>query len=127
MRARSLLRGGFHRHETHPRTPRGLADRFGVVAIVFAAFDIGFDILRRDETHCMAEHGQFASPIMRAATGFQRDARGRKLLEERDRLRTAKVDAQNWPVLLPCNVNAALDVSTPIRLYWVMDSSGLGS
>jgi len=27
----------------HARTPGGLADRFGVVAIVFAAFDIGFD------------------------------------------------------------------------------------
>ena len=37
--ALSLLRDGFHRHEMHARTPGGLADRFGVVAIVLAAFD----------------------------------------------------------------------------------------
>jgi hypothetical protein len=40
--ALSLLRHEFHRHEMHARTPGGFADRFGVVAIVFAAFDIGF-------------------------------------------------------------------------------------
>src|ERR1700681_910885 len=27
---------------------------------------------------------------------------------------------------MPCNVNTALDVSMPTRLYWVMDGSGLG-
>src|ERR1019366_129707 len=27
---------------------------------------------------------------------------------------------------MPCNVNTALDVSMPMRLYWVMDGSGLG-
>src|SRR6516225_1593624 len=27
---------------------------------------------------------------------------------------------------MPCNVNTALDVSMPTRLYWVMDGSGPG-
>jgi hypothetical protein len=62
--ALGLSRDGFRRHEMHARTPGGLADRFGVVAIVFAAFDVGFDVLRRDETHGVAERGQFAGPIM---------------------------------------------------------------
>ena len=98
--ALSLLRDGFHRHEMHARTPGGLADRFGVVAIVLAAFDIGFDVLRRDETHHVAERGQFASPMMRAATGFQGDVGGRELLEEGYHLRAAEIDPQHRPVLL---------------------------
>src|ERR1700687_258334 len=27
---------------------------------------------------------------------------------------------------MPCSVKTDLDVSTPMRLYWVMDGSGLG-
>jgi hypothetical protein len=32
------------------------------VAVIFAAFDIGFDVLRWDETYSVAECGQFAGP-----------------------------------------------------------------
>ena len=90
--ALGLLRDRFRRHEMHPRTPGGLTDCFGVVAIVFAAFDKGFDVLRRDETHRVAERGQFASPIMGGATGFQGDDGGRQLPEEGNHLRTAEID-----------------------------------
>src|ERR1700727_2362247 len=123
-----LLPDGFHRHVMHAWSPGGLADRFGVVAIVFAAFDIGFDVLRWDETYRVAERGQFAGPIVRAATGFQGNNGGWKLLEERHHLRATKVDAQERSFLLinACKVNTALDVSMPIRLYWVMDGSGFG-
>ena len=76
----------------HARTPGGLTDRFGVVAVVLAAFDIGFDVLGRDQTHLVAERGQFAGPIMSAATGFHGDLGGRQLLEEGDHLRTAEID-----------------------------------
>src|ERR1700722_11388601 len=123
-----LLPDGFHRHVMHAWSPGRLADRFGVVAIVFAAFDIGFDVLRWDETYRVAERGEFAGPIVRAATGFQGNNGGWKLLEERRHLRATKVDAHERAFLLinACKVNTALDVSMPIRLYWVMDGSGFG-
>ena len=90
--ALGLLRDGFHRHEMHALTPGGLADRFGVVSIVLAAFDKGFDILRRDETHRVAERGQFAGPMMRRATGFQGDDGGRELPEVGNYLPAAEID-----------------------------------
>ena len=91
------MAGMLHWNEVHPRTPRRLTDRFGVIAIIFAAFDIGLDVLWRDKTHRMAERGQFPSPTMRAAAGFQGDDSGRELAEERVHLRATKVGAQDRP------------------------------
>src|SRR4051794_18360061 len=68
--ALGLLRDGLHGHEVHARPPRRFADRFSIVTVVLAAFDIGFDVLRWNKTYLMAERGQFASPMMRATTGF---------------------------------------------------------
>ena len=48
----------------HAGTAGGLANRLGVVAVVLAAFDIGFDVLRRDETWRVTERGQFARPMV---------------------------------------------------------------
>src|ERR1019366_6702682 len=62
------------------------------------AFDIGFDVLRRDQTHRVAERAQFACPVVRAATGFNGDFGGEKLLEERQQLPTAEVGPQDRPV-----------------------------
>jgi hypothetical protein len=84
----------------HAGTPRGLANRLGVVAIVFAALDIWFDVLRRNETHRVAKLGQFAGPVMGTAAGFQGNDDGRELLEEGDYLRAAEVGAQDRPLLL---------------------------
>jgi hypothetical protein len=71
--ALSLLRDGLHGYEMHARPPRGFTDRLGVVAVILGSFDVGFDILRRDEMHRVAERDEFASPVMRAAAGFQGD------------------------------------------------------
>jgi hypothetical protein len=54
-RGGGLLFGGFHWHDMHAGTPGGLADRFGVVAVVFRAFDEGFHVLRRDQFHPVAK------------------------------------------------------------------------
>jgi hypothetical protein len=69
----SLLRERFHWHEMHAGTPGGLANRFGVVAVVLAAFNTGFDVLRRCETWCVTERGQFAPPMVRTAAGSKGD------------------------------------------------------
>src|SRR5271166_4849129 len=84
----------------HARSPRRLADRFGIISVILATFDVGFDILGRDQTHHVAERDQFAGPIMSAATGFHGDLGGGKLREEGDQLRAAEIDAQHRPILL---------------------------
>jgi hypothetical protein len=48
----------------------------------------------------MAERGQFASPMVCAATGFHGDLCRWKLFEEGQQLRTAEIDSQHWPILL---------------------------
>ena len=55
--ALSLLRNRLHGHEMHARPPRRFTDRLGVVAVILAAFDIGFDVLGRNQTHLVAERG----------------------------------------------------------------------
>ena len=55
-RSLGLLGGGLHRHEPHPRTPGGLANCLGIVAVILGAFHEGLDILRRDQgsdSHCV--------------------------------------------------------------------------
>jgi hypothetical protein len=84
----------------HPRPPCRLADRLGVIAIVLGALDVGFDVLRRDQTNLVAKRGQFASPMVSAATGFRSNLGGGKLRKEGDELRTAEIDPQYRPILL---------------------------
>jgi hypothetical protein len=46
---RRLLLAALDRHKAHPRPAHRLADRVGVNRVVLAAFDIGLDVLRRDQ------------------------------------------------------------------------------
>jgi hypothetical protein len=46
---RRLLVTALDRHEAHPRPAHRFADRFGVDRVVLAAFDVGLDVLRRDQ------------------------------------------------------------------------------
>src|SRR5271165_6861093 len=98
--ALSLLRDRLRRHEMHARSPRRLADRLGIIAVILATFDVGFDIWGRDQTYHVAERDQFAGPIMSAATGFQGDLGAGKLRKEGDQLRAAEIDPQHRPILL---------------------------
>ena len=80
--ALSLPRDRFHRHEMHAWPPRRLADRLGVVTVIFAAFDVGFDVLRWDQSDPVTECDQLASPMVRAGTGLHGDLGRRELAEE---------------------------------------------
>src|SRR5260221_9215140 len=77
--APSLLREGFHRHEMHAGTAGGLANRLGVVAVVFAAFDVRFDVLRRGKTGRVGEPGQVPRPMKGKAPGLKCGPRWRQV------------------------------------------------
>ena len=80
--ALSLLVDGFRRDEMHPQTRGGLADRFGVVAVIFAALDVWFDVLRREQAHRVTGSSELSSPKVRAGAGPQGNDRGRQTSEE---------------------------------------------
>ena len=86
----SLLRDGLHQHEMHAWPSSRFTDRLGVISVVLAAFDIGFDVLGRNQTHLVTERGQFASPIVRAAAGFHGDLGGWEPLKESQQLWTTE-------------------------------------
>ena len=86
-----LLRDRLHWNKMHARSPCRLADRLGVVTVILAALDVGFDVLGRDQTHLVAQRDQFASPMVCAAAGFHGNLGGRKLGEKGKQLRTAEI------------------------------------
>jgi hypothetical protein len=84
----------------HAGPPGRLTDCLGIVAVVLAALDVGFDVLRRDETHLVTERGQLARPMVSAGTSLHGDLGGRQLLEESNYLRAAEIDPQHRSVFL---------------------------
>ena len=84
----------------HARSPCRLANCLGVISVIFATFDVGLDVLGRDQTYLVAERGQFAGPMVTAAVGFHGNLGGRKLREEGGQLRAAEIDPQHRPLLL---------------------------
>jgi len=79
----------------HARSRRGFADGLRIVAIILAAFDERFDILRRDQPHPMAQGLKRTAPIMRPATSFHRHSDGRQLGEEGHQILPPQIAAQN--------------------------------
>jgi hypothetical protein len=59
------------RDKAHRRPRRRLADRLGVNAVVFAAFDKRLDVLRRDQLDPVPQRLQPAAPMVRGAARFQ--------------------------------------------------------
>ena len=92
-----LLLGGLHRHEAHPRTPGGLTDRLGVIAVVLGALHEGLYILWRDQPHGVAKGAEFSSPVMGTSAGLHGDLGGGKFPEEGDHLRAAEVGSRYSP------------------------------
>ena len=84
----------------HARSPGCLADRLGVIPVILATFDVGFDVLGWYQMHLVAERDQFAGPMMSATTGFYGYLGGWELREEGDHLRAAEIDPQHRTVLL---------------------------
>src|SRR5215472_3464765 len=75
--------------------PNRLADRFGIGGIVLVALDVRLHVLRRHQSHLVAQRAQLARPVVRRRTRFQPDHTARQSTEERQNLRTPKLLAQN--------------------------------
>src|ERR1700722_14221647 len=84
----------------HPGSPGRLADRLGVIAVILATFDVGLDVLGRDQAHLVTERDQLASPMVSTAAGFHCNLCGKKPREEWDHLCAAEIYPQHRPLLL---------------------------
>ena len=60
----ALLLLGLDRNKAHARPLDRFADRLGVGPVVLVAFDIRLDLLRRHQTHRVAEPGDLSRPEM---------------------------------------------------------------
>src|SRR4051794_21415285 len=85
----------FHGHEAHGGPLGGLADRLSIGHVVLLALDERLHVRRRDQLHRVAELGDLAAPIMRAATGLHGHRAGRKCCEERQKLGAAQLLAKD--------------------------------
>ena len=54
----------FDRHETHGRSQHGFRNRFSIAVVVLVPLEERFDVLRRDQTHVVAQSGQLAADVM---------------------------------------------------------------
>jgi hypothetical protein len=110
-----LLFTALDRHKAHPRPAHRLADRFGVDRVVFAAFDIGLDVLRWDQHDLMPQPAQHPPPVVRSAARLQPDPRRRQLDKKLLYLRPSQLPAQHRPLLLinPVHLKDALGCIQP--------------
>ncbi len=90
-----LLVRALEGHKAHGRAPGGLADRLSIGHVVLVPLDKGLDVSGRDEADRVAELGDLAAPIMRAATGLQGHGTGRQRCEERQKLAAAQLLAKD--------------------------------
>src|SRR4051795_5040709 len=67
--------------------PGRLTDRFRVIAVILAAFDI----LRRYQAHLVAKRGEFAGPMVGATASLDCDLGHRQLLDEWNQLRAVEI------------------------------------
>jgi hypothetical protein len=92
---RRLLFEGLDGHKPHRWPSHRLTDRFGVGRIVLVPLYIGLHILRRHQTHLMAQRRQLARPVMRRRTSFHADQARRQPGEEGEQLTTSKLPAHH--------------------------------
>src|SRR5262245_65556594 len=59
------------------------------------ALDVRLHVLRRHQSHLVAQRAQLARPVVRRRTRLQPDHTARQSTEERQNLRTPKLLAQN--------------------------------
>src|SRR5206468_9715292 len=97
---RRLLVTALDRHEAHPRPAHRFADRFGVDRVVLAAFDVGLDVLRRDQHDLVPQSAQHPPPVVRGAASFQPDPRRRQLGNKLLYLTPSQLPAHHRPLLL---------------------------
>lgn len=88
---RALRFLGLDRDKTHARTLCRLANRLGIVRIVFLTFDERLHIGGRNEPDVMARLDQFPRPEMRASASFHRHQTRRQRREESQHLRAPQL------------------------------------
>src|SRR6476659_2439175 len=91
----SLLVSRLDRHKAHRRPHNRLADCFRIGGIVLVALDVRLDVLRRHQSHLVAERAQLPPPVVRRRARLQANQTGRQSTEESQNLRTPKLLAQN--------------------------------
>jgi len=84
-----------HRHETHRRPGRRLADGFGVGLVGLAALHMGLDVRRRHDADLMAERRQLPRPEMRPRAGLHPDEAGITMRKEVQNLAAAELALQH--------------------------------
>jgi hypothetical protein len=95
-----LLVGGLDRDRAHGRTRRCLVDRFGVLAVVFAAFEERLYVLRREQSNPMTQLNEQAAPMMRAAARLQHHFSRLQLAEKRLDLATPELAPEHRAILI---------------------------
>jgi hypothetical protein len=80
---RGLLLLRFDGDKPHARSRDSLANGGGIIGVILIAFHVGFDVVRRHQSHVVAQLGQLACPVMRCGTGLDPDPASGKLLKER--------------------------------------------
>src|SRR3954452_7940692 len=90
-----LLVRALEGYKAHGGTLSGLADRFGIRHVVLLSLDERLHVRRRDQLHRVAELGDLAAPIMRAATGLHGHRAGRQRCQEREELAAAQLLAKD--------------------------------
>src|SRR6478672_8043899 len=77
-----LLGGRLDRHPAHRWPAGGLADRLRVVPVGLAALDKRLDVLRRDQSHPVAQPAQRARPMVRTAYASSTTSVGASLVKK---------------------------------------------
>src|SRR6516225_2277612 len=91
----SLLVSRLDRHKAHRRALNSLADRFRIGGIMLVALDVRLHVLRRHQPHLVAKRAQLPPPVVRRRARLQANQTARQSTEERQKLRTPKLLAQN--------------------------------
>ena len=63
----------FDRHELDGRSQHGFRNRFSIAVVVLVPLRNGLNVLRRDQTHVVAQSGQLAADVMGARAGLHAD------------------------------------------------------
>src|SRR5262245_55285438 len=91
-----LLLFRLRRHKPHRRPRDRFADCGSVVGIIFAALQIGFYVVRRQQSHRVAERLKLTAPIMCGRTRLNADEAGRQCREEFQQLRSGNALADYY-------------------------------
>jgi hypothetical protein len=92
-------------HKVYSGAGCGLADGTGVSCVVFAALDVGLDVLGCDQAYVVAHGFEFAGPVVGTGAGFHRYDAGRLQLKEFGEFVAPNLLVKQFPALRVCAVD----------------------